>query len=124
MANERVIFIVDDDHLYSQMLVDHLSVDPVNVVKAFTTGEACLEKLFESPDFIILDYHLNMVDKKARNGLEILEQIRKANQQAKVIMLSSQERYGVALQTISKGAEQYIVKDKLAFQKIDQIIKS
>jgi hypothetical protein len=31
--------------------------------------------------------------------------------------------YGVAAQTISKGAEQYVVKDEDAFKNIDIILK-
>ena len=122
MSNERLIFIVDDDVMYTQMLLDHLSGDQRNKVSAFSTGEECLKKLHESPSIIILDYNLNLVEKDAKNGLEILEQIKKINKEAKIIMLSSQERYGVALQTISKGAEQYVVKDTSAFDKINAII--
>ena len=39
-------------------------------------------------------------------------------------MLSSQERYVVAMQTIQKGAEQYLIKDKDAFEKIAAIVNS
>jgi hypothetical protein len=39
-------------------------------------------------------------------------------------MLSSQERYGVALQSIQKGAENYVVKDQDAFEKIISLIDS
>jgi DNA-binding NarL/FixJ family response regulator len=38
-------------------------------------------------------------------------------------MLSSQERYAIALQTIQKGAEQYVMKDEEAFGKIASIIR-
>ena len=68
------------------------------------TGEACLANLGEHPDFIILDYYLDSDDAQAQNGLEILKKIRKAKSEAKVIMLSSQEHYGVAAQTIATGA--------------------
>ncbi len=37
-------------------------------------------------------------------------------------MLSSQERYSIAAQTISKGAEQYVIKDDNAFDNIDKIL--
>ncbi len=122
MSKERLIYIVDDDAMYTEMLKDHLSKDPRNKVVAFSTGEACLKSMFEEPAYVVLDYNLNQVEKEARNGLEILEQIRKQDKGVRVIMLSSQERYGVALQTISKGAEQYVVKDTSAFDKIDEII--
>jgi len=124
MANERLIFVVDDDVMYTQMLEDHLSSDPSNKVRCFSTGEECLSHLHEGPAYIILDYNLNQVSREAKNGLEILEQIRKQDNKVKIVMLSGQERYGVALQTISKGAEQYVVKDKSAFEKISKLIRS
>ena len=37
-------------------------------------------------------------------------------------MLSGQEKYGVALQTIQKGAEQYLMKDENAFEEIVKMI--
>ena len=33
-----------------------------------------------------------------------------------------QERYGIAMQTVQKGAEQYVIKGKDAFEKIAQMI--
>ena len=41
-----------------------------------------------------------------------------------LIMLSSQERIGIAMQTIQKGAEQYVIKDEDSFEKIATMIRS
>ena len=56
--------------------------------------------------------------------MQILESIRKMDAHIKVIMLSSQEAYGTALQTISKGATEYIIKDEDAFEKIAVLCNS
>jgi DNA-binding NarL/FixJ family response regulator len=117
------IFVVDDNKMFSQMLKDHLSQNPMFKVTLFKTGEDCLKNLYQNPDIIILDYYLNDVSKEAADGLEILTEIKRNLKLVHVIMLSSQERYGIALQSISKGAEQYVVKDKEAFSKIDAIIR-
>lgn len=116
------IFVVDDDEMFSAMIKDHLEQNPQNKVKVFHTGEECLKNLFENPDIVILDYYLNDVSKEAADGLEVLTEIKKQHEFIHVIMLSSQERYGVALQSISKGAEQYVIKDKNAFKKLDEIM--
>ena len=120
---QRLIFVVDDDAMYREMVVLHLSDNPVNVVKTFSTGEECLKHLYESPDFIILDYNLDNVVKDGADGMKILDKIRKEDKEIKVIMLSGQEQYGVAMQTIRHGAEQYIIKDETAFQKLDELMK-
>ena len=95
----------------------------MNDIYIFNTGEECLNHLSENPDVIILDYYLNSVQKDAANGMEILQVIKKHYPGMHVIMLSSQEHYAIALQTIQKGAEQYVVKDETAFEKIASLIR-
>ena len=121
---EKLIFIVEDDEMMSEMLSDYISNNAMNKVLAFGTGEECLQNLNQNPDVIILDYNLNLVEPEAANGLEILEQIKKIDNGICVIMLSSQEQYGKALQTIVKGAIEYVVKDSEAFNKIGRILNS
>lgn len=120
--SQKHIFIVDDNEMFNSMLNVHLSENPAYKISSFGTGEECLKNLYQNPDVIILDYNLNDIYKEAANGLEILEEIKKHNNPVHVIMLSSQKRYGVAAQTISKGAEQYVIKDDDAFKNIDVIL--
>jgi CheY-like chemotaxis protein len=121
--SQKQIFVVDDNEMFAQMLHDHLSEIPKYKVSIFNTGEECIKNLHLGPNLIILDYHLNDVFKEAANGLEILESIKKESPQTHVIMLSSQEKYTVAAQTISKGAEQYVTKDDNAFDNIQRILE-
>lgn len=121
--SKKNIFVVDDNEMFSNMLKDHLSENLGYNVTAFSTGEECIKNLYLNPDIIILDYYLNDVFKDAANGLEILTEIKKHKSPAHVIMLSSQERYVIAAQTISKGAEQYVIKDDNAFDNIDKILE-
>lgn len=119
---QKKIFIVDDNEMFAQMLKDHLSNNPNYRISIFNTGEDCVKNLYLNPDLIVLDYFLNDVYKDAATGLEILEEIKKLNNKVHVIMLSSQEKYTVAAQTISKGAEQYVVKDDDAFKNVSKIL--
>ena len=120
--SQKKIFIVDDNEMFAEMLKDRLSNNPSYRMSVFNTGEECIKNLYLNPDLIILDYFLNDVFKEAANGLEILGEIKRHNDQIHVIMLSSQEKYTVAAQTISKGAEQYVVKDDDAFNNIGKIL--
>ena len=116
------IFIVDDDKMLTEALSDYLTRKVPHNLKVFHTGEECLRHLSENPDIIILDYYLNSEKKDAATGLEILQVLKKNSPRSHVIMLSSQERYGLAMQTIQKGAEQYVIKDENAFEKISSMI--
>ena len=109
--------------MYATMLADHLEEKGKYTVRTFATGEDCLAHLGENPDFIILDYYLDSEVPGAKNGLEILKEIKKVDEDTKVIMLSSQEHYGIALQTIAKGAIYYVIKDLQSFREIDNILE-
>src|ERR1019366_9180928 len=110
-VKQKNIFIVDDDEMMAAMLSDHLLINPLNKVTVFNTGEDCIRNLHLNPDVIILDYQLNSVFVGAADGLQILQQIKKMDKDVHVIMLSSQDDYGKALQTIVKGALEYVVKN-------------
>lgn len=122
MAATKKIFLVDDDTMFAEMLREFLSRNAEYTVQVFYTGEDCVAALSQSPNVIVLDYYLNSVSKNAADGMKILEQIKKQNPNVHVIMLSSQESYGTALKTITKGAEQYVIKGKETFDEIANII--
>lgn len=121
-STPKKIFIVDDDPMLTEALTDYLTRQVPHEITSFATGEECLNQMHQNPDVIILDYYLNSVNKNAADGMAILEQLKKMHSHAHIIMLSSQEHYGVAMKTILKGAEQYVIKDKDSFEKIADMI--
>ncbi len=121
-ATPKKIFIVDDDEMLTEALSDFLTRKVAHTIRIFHTGEECMQHISEKPDVVILDYYLNSVHKDAANGLEILEAFHNHMPGTRFIMLSSQESYGTAAQTIQKGAEYYIIKDEDAFRKIAELI--
>jgi two-component system OmpR family response regulator len=120
----KKVFVVDDDEMMAMALEDHLTRNTLHEIHIFTTGEECIRNLRLQPDIIILDYNLNSKQKDAADGMKILEGIKKLNKKIPVILLSSQDAYSVALQSISKGATQYVIKDESAFDKIVAICNS
>ena len=121
-ARAKKIFIVDDDELMLLALKDYLTRKVHHEVRTFKSGEECMEHITENPDIVILDYNLNTASRNAATGMEVLEAIKKNYPNIHIIMLSGQERYSIASQSIIKGAEQYVMKDKDAFEKVDQIV--
>jgi two-component system, OmpR family, response regulator len=122
IGKAKKIFIVDDDAMLREALKDWLTRKIPHQVSTFETGEECLKHLSDKPDVVVLDYYLNTVSKDAANGIEILGAIKKYDPAIHVIILSSQEHYGIAIQTIQKGAEQYVIKDENAFEKVASFI--
>jgi len=119
---KMLIFLVDDDALFLKYLEIEFANSTDSVVKTFSTGEQCIQNISENPDFIILDYHLNSVDKNAINGLETLDRIRTINQQIPVIILSSQDKIEVAINCMKHKAFDYIVKSETAFLRLQKTI--
>ena len=119
------LFIVDDKPLMAAGLrgfLDNRFSQNLSI-SVYDSGESALDKIDRNTNIVILDYYLNTLQKDAANGMEILQTIKKRYPDIHIIMLSSQERYGVAMQTIQKGAEQYIIKDETAFEKIAAMVK-
>jgi len=122
IGRPKKIFIVDDDPMLTEAIMDWLTRHVPHNVSTFSTGEECLKHIHEKPDVVVLDYYLNTVSRDAANGIEILKVIKKFDPSVHVIILSSQEHYGIAVQSIQKGAEQYVIKDEKAFEKIASLI--
>ena len=122
--NKIKIFLVDDDAVYLKLLeiefLDHADF----IIETYPTGERCIEFLSHNPDIIILDYHLDGIDKEAMNGIETLDKIKAFNQNIPVIMLSSQDKIEVAISCMHHRAHDYVVKSETAFLRLQKIIST
>jgi two-component system, OmpR family, response regulator len=126
MTNDKqvLLFIVDDDALFLKSLEIEFIQNGDFAVKAFPTGERCLEHLELKPDVIILDYHLGGVDDTVMNGLETLIKIKATHAYIPVIMLSSQDKIEVAVNCMHHDAFDYVVKSETAFLRLRKNITS
>jgi two-component system OmpR family response regulator len=124
MMNEKkiLLFLVDDDALFLKSLEIEFAQNTESAIKTYATGEQCLEGISQNPDVVILDYHLNSIDKNAINGLETLDRIKTANPRIPVIMLSSQDKIEVAVNCMKHQAFDYIVKSETAFIRLQKAI--
>ena len=126
MKNDKKIklFLVDDDAVFLKSLeiqfLDHADFD----IETFPTGELCIANLSKNPDVVILDFHLNGINKSAINGLQTLDEIKKIDADIPVIILSSQDKIDVAVQCIHHDAFDYVVKSETAFVRLQKIITS
>jgi DNA-binding NtrC family response regulator len=117
-----LLFLVDDDALFLKALAIEFAQNTQSTIKTFATGELCVENISQNPDIIVLDYHLNGVNKNAINGLETLDQIKTINPQIPVIILSSQDKIEVAVNCMKHQAFDYIIKSETAFIRLQKAI--
>ena len=121
-GNKIKLFLVDDDAVFLKLLqiefLDHADFD----IETFATGELCINHIFESPDVIILDYHLDGINKNAMNGIETLDKIKATHPDIPIIILSEQDKIDVAINCMHHRAYDYVVKSETAFLRLQKII--
>lgn len=126
MKTNRIItlFLVDDDAVFLKLLeIEFMQYSNLEVT-TFATGELCLSNLTICPDVIVLDYHLDGIEKNAINGIETLDRIKSHHPDLPVIMLSSQDKIDVAIECMHHSAHDYVVKSETSFMRLINIITS
>ena len=113
------LFIVDDNSLVLASLKNYLNerFGKDITISTFLSGANALEKIDKNTGVVILDYYL-----EGENGNDVLQSIKKINPKTEVIMFSSNEEIGVAIDSFRKGATDYVVKGDKAWKKISNIV--
>src|SRR3954471_1400786 len=99
--DKQVIFIVEDNEIYGKSLKAFIEdrFPEVKEIQIFQIGEMCIMELHRNPSVVIVDYFLNSKYEEAHNGLEIIKQIKGQKPKTNIIVLSSQEKPGVILES-------------------------
>ncbi|HAR19894.1 MAG TPA: response regulator [Cytophagales bacterium] len=118
------LFLVDDDALFLKSLEINFKERADLEISTFPTGEDCVENLWHNPDVIILDYHLDGIEKQAMNGIETLDEIKAYNPNIPVVILSSQDKIEVAVDCMHHKAFDYVVKSETAFVRLEKILET
>ncbi len=122
MNNEKIkLFLVDDDAVFLKSLEIEFLQHADFEVETYSTGEFCVKNLSHNPDVIILDYHLDGIEKTAMNGMETLDKIKAFNDDIPVVMLSSQDKIEIAIDCMHHKAFDYVVKSETAFVRLQKI---
>ena len=99
------ILLVEDDRTFSRILEGFLLKNKFSVDVAFD-GKEGLKSFLSSPyDLVLLDYRLPDI-----TGLEILQDFKRANPSATVIIMTSFSDIRTAVKAIKAGAYEYITK--------------
>ncbi len=122
--NKIKLFLVDDDLIFLKLLEIEFLQHADFVIETYPTGELCIANLDNNPDVIILDYHLDGVDKTAMNGIDALDKIKAYNNDIPVVMLSSQDKIDVAIDCMHHKASDYVIKSETSFIRLQKIITS
>ncbi|MCP3994103.1 MAG: chemotaxis response regulator protein-glutamate methylesterase [bacterium] len=103
------VLVVDDTSTYRKIVSDVLATEPtIEVVGSAANGKIALDKVERlDPDVLILDLEMPEMD-----GLDVLRQLRRAQSQVGVIVLSGTSKHGAdgAMAALELGAFDFLTK--------------
>lgn len=102
------VMLADDHILMREGIRQLLEFDGnIEVIDEANDGEECLEKIeISKPQVLLLD--INMPKK---NGIEVLEEIKKRKLDVKVLILTVHDEIEYLLKAVDIGVDGYILKD-------------
>ncbi len=119
MKNPRV-FIIDKNPRYREVLKKSLESINCNDIKQYESGESCYINNSEMADLIILDYNFGA---DSWNGLEFMEEYKRISPKTDFIFMSAHANMNKAVETISKGADDYILKSSNGLRRLLMQVK-
>lgn len=121
MTKKPVMFIVEDDPTFNQLLTAYFKSKLTWEVHSFITGEDSLKSLNLEPVVWLQDFDLPGMD-----GIEVMKKANKELPRTRFVFLSGQGNIKIAVDSLKEGAYDYIVKDahakENALNKVDQIM--
>lgn len=113
------VLIVEDDKATRELLVDHVSRFPVELIEATEGARALKLARSENPDLIILDIGI-----PAPDGFEIIENLRKSEQKATpLIVYTSRDLSKAEMNDLTLGLTKHLIKSKTSEQELIDSVK-
>ena len=118
---EAQILIIEDDQVFAEMVQFQLSTSGIsleNIISINSVASAKEVQSYLEPDVILLD--LNIIDS---TGVQTYDNIYALFPLASVIVLSGMDDESIALEIVSKGGQDYVLKGDLNAQILNKTIK-
>jgi two-component system chemotaxis response regulator CheY len=115
----KKILLVDDAAFMRMMIKDILVKNGYEVVGEAENGAKAIEKYKElMPDLVVMDITMPELD-----GIQAVREIKKINNDSKVIMCSAMGQQAMVIESIQAGARDFIVKPFQADRVLEAIKK-
>jgi two-component system response regulator AtoC len=102
-----VIFIVEDDQWFGELLEYQLTLNPDYEVHRFLSGKDLLSNLHLQPNLITLDLGLPDI-----SGEKLLDLVKQQSGDTPIVIISGQEDISLAVELLRKGVYDYLVKNE------------
>jgi DNA-binding NarL/FixJ family response regulator len=119
------IALIDDEPAFLDRLKNFiLQRYPQAQVTLYSSGEEAIERMYEAPDLIFIDYQLDAVNPAAMNGIQVLQRLKQMFPESPVVFISAVENPEVAAHTIKFGAYDYLIKNEHTFPKAEILLQN
>jgi two-component system chemotaxis response regulator CheY len=119
-SKKTSVFVVDDDKVTKEILISMLRNEGYLVVGEASNGVQAVKHYAElQPDIVLLDMTMPKMD-----GLHALEEIRKINPSAFVLLISAHFTAEKITEAIQKGAAGFVAKPFKTADVLEKISKS
>ena len=114
------VLIADDHRLFSEALEAILAADDrIEVVGQATDGGEAVELTVRlEPDVVLMDVSMPVLD-----GFEATKEVRAANAEISVLMLTGSNSRADVDRSREAGAAGYVTKDRIASELVDAIVE-
>ena len=102
---DKSLLIVDDDNPFRERLARAMEKKGFQVAQAESVKLGIQAVKQKTPSFAVVDLRLN-----DGNGLEVVKEIQKSNQDSRIIMLTGYGNIPTAVAAIKEGAIDYLAK--------------
>jgi len=121
-------FIVEDDAIYTQLLVDFLErlnseLEGYNIAyHTFYSLKEAKYELSQMPDFVLLDYLVENDNAQPETALPLIDFIKDIHAEIELIVVSGFADEQDKLMLVKHGVKTFVEKDKNTFTKLREII--
>ncbi|MEL6252554.1 MAG: sigma-54 dependent transcriptional regulator [Bacteroidota bacterium] len=113
------VFVIEDDMIFGKILQRALMQEDNYDVHVFQNGKDFFDNIHLNPDIVSIDYNLPDM-----NGLDILKQVKRYNDDIATVILSGQDKVEVVVEAYTNGANNYIIKNENAVVELTNVVKN
>jgi response regulator of citrate/malate metabolism len=110
MDKKLIIFLIDDDPFYLMMAGEELSKNTNFKVLKFPTGEDALIYSKLQPDLILIDFHLDSVNPKAKNGAVISKMFKVKCPDSEIMIITSDHKLSMMQDIAGLNNQKFHIK--------------
>ena len=105
LDNLPLLLIVDDDHIFRQVLAKAMLKRGYEVIQAESVEQAIELIALQTPEYAVIDLKMN-----GASGLELVKYLHDLDEQTRMVVLTGYASIATAAEAIKLGATHYLAK--------------